>query len=264
MLTLQGCVLELRKEVREIALFMKEQFGTIATHEVEHKDRNSLVSHVDKAVELRLVHFLRTLIPDCGFITEEETVDSEVKEWTWIIDPLDGTTNYLYEIPTYSISIALQQKGVTQLGLIYEVVRDECFDAIRGQGAFLNSKPIRCSMRNSLEEALVATGFPYNQFDKLEKQLELVKDLAEQTRGIRRIGTAAVDLAYVACGRFDVYFEHYLNLWDVAAGILLVEEAGGVVSDFSGENDQSGMEIIASSRSLYEPFMQLVDKNYNK
>ena len=261
---LEQLLSELKNKVESVAEFMEGHFGAVVASDVEEKGQNSLVSFVDKEAERMLVEFCEQAIPDCGFITEEETENILGKEYTWIIDPLDGTTNYLYSIPTYCISIALQQGEETILGLVYEVMRKECFYSIRGQAAYLNGQEISVAKRSSMESALIATGFPYSEFEFVDRQMRFLKDLILKSRGVRRIGTAAVDLAYVACGRFDVYFEAKLNPWDVAAGIFLVQQAGGEVIDFEGGDPGiSGRELIACSTHIKEEFVEMFNKSFN-
>lgn len=253
----------LKEEVIRVGNFMDGHFGKVTQGDVEEKGKNSLVSFVDKEAEKMLVSFCEKAVPDCGFITEEETINKTGERYNWIIDPLDGTTNYLYGIPTFAISIALQENEKTILGVVYEVIRKECFYSIRGEAAYLNDEQIQVSDRRGIDTALIATGFPYSEFEFVDRQMQFMKTLIHEARGIRRIGTAAVDLVYVACGRFDVYFEAKLNPWDVAAGIFIVEQAGGKVADFEGNYPGiSGRELIASSTNMQEDFMQIFKKSF--
>ena len=191
---------------------------------------------------------LGSLVPDAGFITEEDTPDVTGKSWEWIIDPLDGTTNFLYGVPCFSISVGLRRDEKLVAGVIYEINQNELFYAWENGNAFLNNKTIRVSQRRNLMESLLATGFPFRDFSNLEKYLQAFAYFMRHTRGIRRFGSAAVDLAYVACGRYDGFFEYSLNPWDVAAGVIIVQEAGGIVTDFSGgDNYLFGKKIIASN-----------------
>jgi myo-inositol-1(or 4)-monophosphatase len=214
---------------------------------IEYKGRNNLVSYVDKEVERMVVQGLENIIPGAGFLTEEETIKNEHKDFLWIIDPLDGTTNFLHKLPVYSISIALMVHGKLVSGVVLEVNRRECFYAWLGGGAFLNGESITVADNHHLKESLLATGFPYYNFEKLSEYLAILNQFMRNSHGLRRLGSAAVDLAYVACGRIDGFFEYNLNSWDIAAGALLVEEAGGKVTDFKGqENYVFGREIIAA------------------
>ncbi len=238
------------------ARFIHQEAGRVSAGQIEEKERNSLVSYVDKEAENQLVEGLAQLLPGSVFLTEEDTVENEEGELRWIIDPLDGTTNFLYQIPAYSISIALEREGEIVLGIVYEINRQECFYAWKGGGARLNGQNIRVSQRPTLEESLLATGFPYYDYDHTQSYLQLLGELMQKTRGLRRLGSAAVDLAYVACGRFDGFFEYSLKPWDVAGGAFIVKEAGGHVVDFNGGDDWlHGGEMLASNRLIAEAFL---------
>lgn len=245
--------------VTSTGAFIKEELGKVKQDAIEVKALNSLVSYVDKEAEKKLVVDLGKLLPEATFLTEEETVAQEEGELRWIIDPLDGTTNFLHQIPVFSVSVALQQKGQTVLGIVYEINQDECFYAWKGGGAFMNDQAIRVSSNSMLADALTATGFPYYNYDKMLPYVEILKHFMQYTRGIRRLGSAAVDLAYVACGRFDFFFEYSLNAWDVAGGAFIVQEAGGIVSDFQGGNDYLfGQEMIAASGNIYPEVLEVI------
>jgi len=219
---------------------------------IRFKDKHNLVTHADVECEKMLIQGLTELCPQAAFQTEEGVVDGVSGGLRWIIDPLDGTTNFVHQLPFYSISIALAQDDDLLLGVVYAPCTRDMFSAVRGAGAFLNGVPIRVSAQSKLEDALLATGFPYYRFDRMEEYMASLEQLMRQCRGLRRLGSAALDLAYVACGRFDAYFEHNLQPWDVAAGILLVREAGGVVSGIrEGVNPLHGSEIVASCAGLY-------------
>ncbi len=242
---------------REVGLFIKEEQVKLSSIEIETKSLNSLVSYVDKEAEKRLVSGLSQLLPDAGFIAEEGTVDPMKADFQWIVDPLDGTTNFLHGLPVYSVSIALTHRDQLVVGAVYEVGQDELFLASEGNGTTLNGKSIFVTQTQNLSDTLLATGFPYYDFNRLPGYLALLSDCFESTRGVRRMGSAAVDLAYVAAGRFDGFFEYGLSPWDVAAGTLLVREAGGDVSDFSmGNNCVFGKEIWASNAKIHRSFGQ--------
>jgi myo-inositol-1(or 4)-monophosphatase len=231
-------LLQLASEVEEITRkvgnFISGEANKFNLDRVEHKGLNDLVSYVDKTAEEKLVTALKALLPEAGFITEEATTEQKEARHRWIIDPLDGTTNFIHGLPVYSISVALIEDSEPLLGVVHEINRDECFVAVKGKGATMNGTPISVSQATSLGESLLATGFPYYQFDALENYIDILRVFMHQTHGLRRMGSAAVDLAYVACGRFEGYFEYNLNAWDVAAGVLLVREAGGTVTNFAG------------------------------
>lgn len=249
--------------VWQVAEQIKEAYGTVTEGEIELKSRNSLVSHVDQSAERALVTGLRALLPEAGFLTEEETVEQQSATDRWIIDPLDGTTNFLHGLPFFSISIALQRHGKLVLGIVHEVTREEHFVAWEGGGAWLNGRQVFVSDREQLSDCLLATGFPYYDYQHVDGYLQVLKRFMEQTRGLRRLGSAALDLAYVACGRFDAFYEYALNPWDVAGGIVLVREAGGLVSDFSGDTDkcESGKEVLAANKEIH-PLAQKQIKQY--
>ncbi len=248
----------------EVAEFIRTESARFTEASVESKSLNNLVSYVDKTAETRLVAGLGRLLPDAGFIAEEGT--GERKEGlNWIIDPLDGTTNFVHGIPCYCISIGLAGDDGMKLGVVLEVTRNECFTAWKGGGAHLNGRPIRVSQRARLQDSLLATGFPYDDFGREAQYMELLRALMHNSRGIRRLGSAAADLAYVACGRFEAFYEYGLNPWDVAAGALLVQEAGGTVSDFTDGGDWLfGEEIVASNGHIHTELIGPIGKFFGK
>lgn len=248
---------------KEVAQFIAAELHKVQTDQIEEKDRNQLVSYVDTTSEKRLIAALQQILPEAGFIAEENTTErNSDKEWQWIIDPLDGTTNFLHHIPSFAISIGLMHREEIVLGVVLEINRMECFSAWKGGGAYLNGKKIQVSKNPKLKDALVATGFPYYDFSIVENYLKALQYFIQETRGIRRLGAAAVDLCYVACGRFDGFWEHSLSPWDVAAGSLIVQEAGGVVTDFNGGKGYLfGRQIVASSEAIAEDFFAVVSKH---
>lgn len=246
-------------EVAQLAgnFIAKERTG-FDSSKIEYKGIHDLVSYVDKQAEKLISDSLHQLLPEAGFIAEEGTVATNGEDFQWIIDPLDGTTNFIQGIPVYSVSIALAYKGELQVGVVYEVGQHECFYCWKGGGSYLNGKPIQVSTSTDMHHCFLATGFPYTDFSQLDSYLQFLKWAMRSSRGVRRIGSAAVDLAYVACGRFDAFWEYDLKPWDVAAGALLVREAGGIVSDFSGgDNFVFGRTIMASNPAIKQ---QLLDK----
>lgn len=249
--------------VRQVGGYIRSSFQTIKPKDVEQKSLNSLVTHVDKTAEERLIKGLKNIIGNSVFLAEEETVAQKEGDYQWIIDPLDGTTNFIYGIPVFAVSVALLYKGEIQLGIVYDVMQDNCYHAIKDSGAFIDDKPIHVSNREKMADCLVATGFPYYDFEQLTKYMNLVKALTNSTIGIRRLGAAAIDLVYVAVGKFDIYFEYSLAPWDVAAGALIVKEAGGTVTDFSGgDNWLYGKEIIATNSLVKQEFMDFFGKKF--
>ncbi|MEL6924020.1 MAG: inositol monophosphatase family protein [Bacteroidota bacterium] len=250
--------------IEEVAQFIREELGKVNASDIETKALNSLVSYVDKTAEEQLVTQLKPLIPEATFLTEEETVEQENGTYRWIIDPLDGTTNFLHQIPFFAISVALQYREKTVIGIVYEVNRQECFSAWESGGCFLNGQPVHVSDTQVPQEALMATGFPYYDYSYMEGYLEVLRYLMLNTRGVRRLGAAALDLAYVACGRFDGFFEYSLSPWDVAAGAFLVQEAGGRVTDFQGGDDfVFGRSVIACNAGIFPEISAVVMGAFN-
>ncbi len=262
MISLRDITLATNVLTLQVGQFIREQQNQLKAGDVQTKSLNSLVSYVDVEAEKMLVEGLKNIVPDAGFLTEEGTIDQEKGERYWIIDPLDGTTNYLHGLPLYAISIALVEKEEVVVGVVYEIGNDELFYAWKGGGAFLNDVPMRVSKKSPLKDALLATGFPYHDFSKMPQYMNLLQDCFQYTRGMRRFGSAATDLAYVACGRFEGFFEYGLNPWDVAAGVLLVKEAGGSVTDFRGGDDYIyGNEILAVSHTISDELFLMVNKH---
>lgn len=254
---LKSLCLDVVELSREVGMNIKIEELNVSRKDIEEKSLNSLVSYVDKNAEKKIVDRLAELLPEAGFIAEEGTSDKKGETYNWIVDPLDGTTNFLHGLPVYSVSIALQRKGEIVLGVVYEVNQDECFYAWKSGGAFLNQKSIQVSKSEQLKDSLIATGFPYYDYERVDSYFIVLKHLAQNSRGIRRMGSAAVDLVYTACGRFDAFFEYSLHPWDVAAGAFIVEEAGGKISDFSGgENWLFGQEIVASNGLVTEEVLK--------
>lgn len=239
---------------RSTGKFMAEERVGFDSSKIEFKGVHDLVSYVDKESEKRIIAALQIVLPESGFIAEEGTCSKRGERFNWVIDPLDGTTNYIQGVPIYAVSIGLLDGDELVLGVVYEVGRQECFYAWKEGGAYLNNQPIRVSTRNDMNNALLATGFPYSDFSRMDEYLELLKWTMTNARGVRRLGSAATDLAYVACGRFDAFWEYDLKPWDVAAGTVIVKEAGGVVTDYKGGNDYLfGKEIVASNGLLTLP-----------
>lgn len=248
---------------KNVGSFIKSQ--QISSTDVETKSKNSLVTFVDKTAEKMLVEKLSELIPEAGFIAEEGTSTKKGEIYNWIIDPLDGTTNFIHGVPCFCVSIGLTRNNELILGVIYEINLDELFYAWEGSSAYMNGKEINVTSTKTLEDSLIATGFPYYNYDRQTEYMNLFQDLMKNTRGLRRLGSAAVDLAYVACGRFDAFYEYCLNPWDVAAGAFIVQQAGGKVVDFSGgENYLFGEEIIAVNNNISDEFLAKVKTYFGK
>ncbi len=250
--------------VKEVGVFIRREVKNFDRSVIDLKSQNQLVSYVDLSAEKMLVEGLTALTPEAGFVTEEATVArNRHAKVVWIVDPLDGTTNFVHGLPVFSVSVGLMMDGKLCGGIVYEINLDECFYAWEGGKAYCNEKEIRVSKALSLEDSLIATGFPYYDFEQMQEYLNVLKELMHGTRGLRRLGSAAVDLAYVACGRFDAFFEYGLAAWDVAGGAFIVEAAGGKVTDFSGgENFLFGKEIVASQPQVSEDFLDLVRHHF--
>jgi myo-inositol-1(or 4)-monophosphatase len=250
-----------------IAVRAARAAGNIITRNMDRIDRltiaskraNDFVSDVDHKAEQAIIDVLRQAYPDHGILAEESGQQKEASEYQWIIDPLDGTTNFLHGFPQFSVSIALRHKNRLEVGVVYDPVSQELFTAARGEGAQLNEKRIRVSGRKGLEGALLSTGFPYYDQSYLDTYLATMKVLMTETAGIRRPGSAALDLAWCAAGRTDGFWEFNLKPWDIAAGVLLVREAGGIVSDLTGaENFLSNGDILAASPKVYPSMLKLI------
>ena len=246
---------------KKAGAFIRKERQNFNLEKVENKGFNDLVSYVDKEAEKIIVSGLKKILPEAGYITEEGTVDQEQAPWRWIVDPLDGTTNFVHGVPVFSVSIALAFEERIMLGVVYEINLNECFYAYRGGGAFCNETPIHVSRATSLKQSLIATGFPYHEGGKIDRYLELLKYLLLHSHGLRRLGSAAVDLCYVASGRVEAYMEYNLQSYDVAAGTLILQEAGGIVTDFhGGANYIFGGEIIASNGYIHENLREKLEE----
>ncbi len=234
--------------VREVSAFIQAEAESFGQEKIEYKDVNNLVSYVDKEAERKLVAGLREILPEASFITEEDTTGQtpDLTVLNWIIDPLDGTANFVHGLPIYCVSVGLVDGKVPLAGVIHEPNRDEMFHAWQGGGAWCNGRRLQVTEARHLGESLLATGFPYYKFDKHDRYMKILEVLMQKTHGLRRLGAAAVDLAYVAAGRFEGFYEYNLKSWDMAAGVLLVLEAGGKVTDFTGGNDYLfGGDVVA-------------------
>lgn len=246
---------------KEAGAFIRRERQHFNLDRVEHKAFNDLVSYVDKEAERIIVDKLSQILPEAGFITEEGTSTTQGEVFNWVIDPLDGTTNFIHGVPIFCVSIALMENEEVVLGVVYEINLHECFYAMKGGGAFCNDTRIKVSGAETLSASLIATGFPYYNFDMIDKYLAVLKSLMQSSHGARRMGSAAADLCYVAAGRVEAFFEYNLNSYDVAAGALIVEEAGGKVTDFSSGRDfVFGRQIIATNEKIHEELLTHVKK----
>jgi len=254
---LEKLCMEVRGIVAETAAFIRTELDKRVELNVEVKGRHNYVTHVDKGAEEILVRGLAALIPDSGFIAEEGTSTRQGEVYNWVIDPLDGTTNYIHGLPPYAISVALMEGQEIILGVVHEIALDECFYAWKGSKAWLNGKEIHVSKVDKVNDSLIATGFPYTDFSHLTYFMDTIRFFMENSHGLRRLGSAATDIAYVACGRFEAFYEYGLNPWDVAAGIIIVRQAGGKVSDFrGGGNYLFGGEIVISNDLVFDEFLE--------
>jgi len=238
-----------------------------ASHDVEHlkittKQQSDFVTEVDKAAEAAIIDVLSEAYPDYGILAEESGLtagEGAGSEYQWIIDPLDGTTNFIHGFPQYAVSIALAHKGQLNQAVVYDTTRNEMFTASKGGGAFLNERRIRVTKCLKLEDSLLGTGFPFRVFDHVDAYLGIFKELTQRTSGIRRTGAASLDLAYVASGRLDGFWEFGLSPWDMAAGCLLISEAGGLVGDLSGgESYMKTGNLVAGTPKVFSQLLQII------
>lgn len=253
------------KQVRELTettrQFILEEKDKLSVQNIEKKGLHDFVTYVDKNSEKKIVDKLKTIIPEAGFIAEENTSTKKGDTYNWIIDPLDGTTNFIHGLSPFAISIALMKNNKLILGVVHELTLDECFYAWEGSHAFLNGNKINVSNNKKVNDSLIATGFPYYNYDKIKPFMESLEYFMKNSHGLRRLGSAATDLAYVACGRFEGFYEYSLSPWDVAAGAFIVMQAGGKVCDFSAENNYIfGKEIIASNKTVFDEFQGIITK----
>ncbi len=246
------------KAAEKAARLIRYHAGDIDEDGIERKGVNDLVTEVDTAAQKAVLQVIQQAFPEHAILAEEgvDDVDPTVPGYRWIIDPIDGTTNFTRGCPPYAVSIALQKDGVSVVGVVLEVTADDLFTAVKGAGAYQNGRPIHVTNNGVLENSLLATGFPYTVFDYLEVYTEVLQRFLTESRGLRRHGAASVDLVRVANGTFDGFYETGLSPWDVAAGSLIVEEAGGAVTDFHGKpNAVFGGQMIASNGRVHEEML---------
>jgi myo-inositol-1(or 4)-monophosphatase len=256
-MNIEKLCIDVREIVSDAAGFIKSELERRVDLNIEVKGRHNYVTHVDKGAEEILVKGLSAILPESGFIAEEGTSTKRGDKYNWIIDPLDGTTNYIHGLPPYAISVALMSDQEIILGVVHEISLNECFYAWKGSKAYLNGREIKVSKVDKVNDSLIATGFPYTDFSYLSYFMETIRFFMENSHGLRRLGSAATDIAYIACGRFEAFYEYGLNPWDVAAGILIVKQAGGRVSDFrGGDNYLFGGEIVISNELVFDEFLE--------
>ena len=250
---------EVRQIARKAGAFLRDERQKFDRERVEEKSAHNYVSYVDKESERRLVEQLSTLLPEAGFIAEEGSGSLTDEEYCWVIDPLDGTSNYIHDMAPYSVSIALRDREELLLGVVYEVCRNECFYAWKGGKAFMNGEEIHVSNVENIKDAFVITELPYNHLQYKQTALHLIDQLYGVVGGIRMNGSAAAAICYVAIGRFDAWMEAFLGKWDYSAAALIVQEAGGKVTDFYGEDHFiEGHHIIATNGNLHPFFQKLL------
>ena len=252
------------KAARAACTIMNRASDNLSSLEVHKKAHHDYVSEVDMACERTIIDILREAYPTHQILAEETGVTGPEKSaFQWIIDPLDGTTNFLHGFPQYAVSSALKRENEVIEAVVADPVANEVFTATRGVGAFVNGRRLRVSKRSQMAEALVGTGFPFRRTDDYDAFLKVFKEVAQSTSGLRRAGAASLDLAYVAAGRLDAFWEANLKSWDMAAGSLLVLEAGGLVTDFKGESDylEKG-QIIAGTPKIFGQLLPMVQRNY--
>jgi myo-inositol-1(or 4)-monophosphatase len=253
-------VIEIAKQAGE---FIRQERKAFDPDKIEYKGLNDMVSYVDQTAERIIVEGLKKVLPESGFITEEKTTTIVGDRYNWIIDPLDGTTNFIHGVPAYSVSIALKEYDELVAGVVYEINQDECFYAWKDAPAYLNGREIHVSKNTTVSTSLIATGFPYYDFSKQAQYIELFTELMRSSHGLRRIGSAAVDLVYTACGRFDAFYEYNLNAWDVAAGIVIVKQAGGDIVNFKGGSEVlETRELLASNGKITGEMLTAIQKYF--
>lgn len=252
------------KAARAACTILNRAVDNLSALEVHKKGHSDFVSEVDVACERTIVEILREAYPRHQILGEENGVTGpEKSEFQWIIDPVDGTTNFLHGFPQYAVSIALKRDGEIIEAVVADPVKNEIFTATRGVGAFLNGRRIRVSKRTALADSLVGVGFPFRKSDDVDAYMRVFSQLAKTTSGLRRAGAASLDLAYVAAGRLDAFWEPNLKAWDIAAGSLLVLEAGGLVTDFKGESDYlTTGQIVAGTPKVFGQLLPVINKNY--
>lgn len=262
-MNLEKLCIDVQDIARVAGAFIAGEREKFNLEDVEVKGKADFVSYVDKQAEELIIDGLRKLLPGAGFIAEEGTAASTDEKYKWIIDPLDGTTNFIHGLPPFAVSIALMEEEELVLGVVYEITQNECFYAWKGSKAYLNGAEIKVTIASTTSDSLIATGFPYSAFEKLECYVASMRYFMTHSHGLRRLGSAATDLVYVAAGRFEAFYEHGLKPWDVAAGTIILRQAGGKVSDFNGGNKFLFKgEIIASNGAYFDEFYDIVHKYF--
>lgn len=250
---------------REVGGLIRLERKKLNAKGIETKGKNDFVTYIDKLSEEHLVRGLSQIIPGSDFITEEGTAIKDTAEYTWIVDPIDGTTNFIHGAPPYSISIGLTRHNKLIAGVVYEITADECFYAYEGSKAYMNGEEIHVSETMLVKDSLIATGFPYTDFGRMTSFMETMDYFFHNSHGVRRLGSAAADLVYVACGRYDGFYEYNLKPYDVAGGAFIVERAGGMICDFKGGSDYLfGGEVIAANSAIAAELQKAIGSIMNK
>ncbi|MCF8262178.1 MAG: inositol monophosphatase [Melioribacteraceae bacterium] len=253
------------QQVKQIALeageIIRDGFGKNISFEYKTNESN-LVTEIDKKAEAAIINFIKKEFPDHSILAEESGAEQKESEFTWVIDPLDGTTNFAHGLPIFSVSIGIERGGETIYGVVYDVMRDVCYSAEKGKGAFANDRKITVNDNDNLNHSLLVTGFPYNISENPSGAFEKFVSFLKVARGVRRLGSAAIDFCYVAEGAFDGFWEVSLNPWDVSAGILIVREAGGMVTDFSmKEINSSSIQFLASNGKIHKSMVEILQQS---
>lgn len=263
MIDLNQKVSEVVQITKHIGYYIFEEAQKFSHEKIEFKGKNDLVSYVDKEAEKKFVNSLHDILPEAGFIAEEGTSTKKGERYNWVIDPVDGTTNFTHGLPIYSSSIALMEGEEVLLGVVNDITKDQCYFATRDSKAYRDGDEINVSPVKDLNMGLISTGYPYSAIDKLPVFFEIFNELMRDTHGVRRLGSAALDLVYVACGYFEGFFEFKLSPWDMAAGALIVERAGGKVTDFKGgDNVIFGQQIVAGC-AVQPQLLEIVSKHWH-
>lgn len=248
---------------KEAGKFLKYNVGRVRHVERKEGEERNLVSEIDRGSEERIISIIRRHYPNHAILAEESGASTSASDYTWVIDPLDGTTNFLHGVPIFCVTIAIEYKGEIVAGVVYDPNLDELFTAEKGSGAYLNGKRLSVSTTSRLIESLLVTGFPYDIAENPQNAIGHFVNFLVEARGIRRLGSAALDLSYVAAGRFDGFWEVNLNPWDMAAGMLFVREAGGRVSDFAGEESTIyKKQVLASNGRIHEAMLAVLRKGF--
>jgi myo-inositol-1(or 4)-monophosphatase len=252
-----------REASAEAGRVLRRRFRETKRLAVETKGLHDFVTEVDREAEAAIVGYIESRFPDHAIMTEEGSPDAAAKAYRWVIDPLDGTTNFIHGVTPFCVSIALEDTSGLVAAAIHDPLHRETFHARRGGGAYLDDAPIRCSEPAGPDHALIATGFPFRELSRLDRYLQAFEAFVRSTAGIRRAGSAAIDLAYTACGRYDGFWEIGLSRWDIAAGALLVREAGGVVSDVHGGQEQLDLgDIVAGGPAMHAMMLAVTQQAF--